>query len=371
MKKLFLASVVCLTAFVSCKVDFSPNAEWKDVPVVWCLLDQFDDTTWVRVQRCYLGSDNLYNYTQISDSIYYGQDEITVSIEKWRGKLGSDYSLTVEGDTPVDTKVFTYTVRDGKDTGLFAGGAQPVYYAPTFGWLNPDYVYKLVVKNNNTGETVATATTQLVGKLIDKPTLELSALDKPNPLVPSDREFRFSGGECDMEWKTLMRARRYEPVVRFYYYHGSFNANNDFVYDKTKKYYVDVKVGAVTQSGNSSKIETKVGESSYFANIKNAIIESGDTEQKGFCDTVDILMNVCNEDLNAYIKSTEPVNTIVQNRLAYSNINDGKGVGIFAARRTPHELSDGSKSLIFTLPTPNQTGSGTYHGHLQALGVGF
>ena len=61
MKKLFFVAIPLILLFTSCKVEFSPNAEWKEVPVVWCVLDQMDDTTWVRVQRCFLGEDNLYN----------------------------------------------------------------------------------------------------------------------------------------------------------------------------------------------------------------------------------------------------------------------------------------------------------------------
>ena len=65
-------------SFSACKVDFSPNAEWKEIPVVYCILDQDDDTTWVRVQRCYLGEGNLYQYGSCYDSINYPQGSLRV-----------------------------------------------------------------------------------------------------------------------------------------------------------------------------------------------------------------------------------------------------------------------------------------------------
>ena len=382
MKKLIFLAFPLLFLASSCKVDFSPNAEWKDVPVVWCVLDQLDDTTWVRVQRCYIGNDNLYNFTQVSDSIYYAQDEIAVTIEKWKGKpSGSDeYNLVADGDKPVDTKTFTYTLRDIKERGLFASGMQPVYYAVTKNWLKPEFVYKLVVSNTESGEPVATATTLLVGTKIDRSNpykLDLTDLEQPNPQIQAHKEFRFaSNGKCMLVWKSLVRGRLYQPVVRFYYYHKYLGPDNQYHNDMSKKYSIDVSAQeSEPQIGNPAEMSTYVDASFFYSSIREAIVASGDNEPKGFCDTVDILMNVCNEDLNAYMSSSRPSNTVVQDRVVYSNINDGAGVGVFAARRTPHVFYDengaiSSTSFIFTVPTNNESG-GAYRQGLKDLGVGF
>ena len=91
----------------SCEVEFSPNAEWKNVPVVYAILDQDDDTTWVRVQRCYLSDGNIYQYGSHSDSINYPQGSISVA-------------LLAYGDGALkDSIAFTYTERD-RDAGAFA-----------------------------------------------------------------------------------------------------------------------------------------------------------------------------------------------------------------------------------------------------------
>ena len=380
MKKLFFVAIPLIIMFASCKVEFSPNAEWKEVPVVWCVLDQMDDTTWVRVQRCYLGEDNLYNYTNISDSLYYPQESITVLLEKWNAEEGQNNALTMTGDAPVDTKTLVYTVRDNKDTGLFFSGPQPLYYATTLGWLNPKFVYRIVVKRKSSDEVIASAVTQLVGQKIDQSNpsaVDLIALERPNPATPAHSQFRFSGNpaKCEIAWKPLARGRLYEPVVRFYYYHLTEpDANGGRHNDYTQKYYVDIKVPSVTQSGGTSEIVTAIYESSFFSDLVDAVRSSGDNALKGFCDTVDIRLSVCNEDLSAYIKSTEPATTIVQDRILYSNINDGEGVGIFAARRRPHVYETGSgtiTSFIFTVPSNDESGPGTYHDKLKNLNIGF
>lgn len=369
-------TLMTMVGAVSCKVDFSPNAEWKEVPVVWCVLDQYDDTTWVRVQRCYLGNENLYNYTQVSDSIYYPKDSITVTLEKWEATEGADNILTITGDVPVATKTLEYKLCNNKDTGLFAGGLQPLYCAPTFGWLQPNFVYRLVVSHKATGEVIATAETQLVGLKIDQSNpraRDLVALNRPDPATPAYSQFRFAGNpaKCEIAWKPLVRARLYQPVVRFYYYHLAADANGDMHNDYSKRYHVDINVPSVTQSASPNEVTTAIYESSFFSDLVDAVRQKGDNASKGFCDTVDIRLSACNEDLNAYIKSTEPSNTIVQDRVVYTNINDGKGVGIFAARRMPHVLQDSSTTFIFTVPTNNETGSGSYHEKLKNLHIGF
>ncbi|MBO4588761.1 MAG: DUF4249 family protein [Bacteroidales bacterium] len=380
MKRILFVAILLLTFTTSCKVDFSPNADWKEVPVVWCVLDQYDDTTWVRVQRCYLGSENLYNYTQVSDSIYYPKDSITVTLEKWEATEGADNILTKTGDAPKETKTLEYMLRS-KDTGLFAGGVQPLYFAPTYGWLQPNYVYRIVVSHKTTGEVVASAETQLVGQKIDQSNpraRDLVALERPNPSTPAYSQFRFAGNpaKCEIAWKPLVRARLYQPVVRFYYYHLTEpDANGERHNDYTQKYHIDINVPSVSQSGSPNEVTTAIYESSFFADLVDAVRSRGDNAPKGFCDSVDIRLSVCNEDLNAYIKSTEPSNTIVQDRVVYSNINDGNGVGIFAARRTPHLIdnNDGSTTqvFIFTVPTNAETGSGSYHSKLKNLNIGF
>ena len=136
----FIPIVLLLSA---CEVEFSPNASWKNVPVVYCLLDQDDDTTWVRVQRCYLAEDNIYNYGQNSDSINYPQGSISVSL------------LAYENGVQKDSMAFKYTTRD-RDTGNFASTAQPLYCFRTKNRLNENYTYVLTVRNTADNSVLAT-----------------------------------------------------------------------------------------------------------------------------------------------------------------------------------------------------------------------
>ena len=114
--RLFSLSLLPLLT-VSCEVEFSPNAEWKEIPVVYCLLDQDDDTTWARVERCYLGDGSIYDYGSISDSINYPLGSIEVKLLRiYNGETVAEYTFR---DTTVN-----------RQSGNFANMAQPMYYLP-------------------------------------------------------------------------------------------------------------------------------------------------------------------------------------------------------------------------------------------------
>ncbi|MBQ6096732.1 MAG: hypothetical protein IJK99_03190, partial [Bacteroidales bacterium] len=108
MKRIYKALffVLAVSLFASCEVEFSPNADWKEIPVVYCVLDQDDDTSYVRVQRCFLGEGNQYQYTSVADSIYYPQGALSVAIEQWNATLASDGTLYRTGDAPVQVLNF-------------------------------------------------------------------------------------------------------------------------------------------------------------------------------------------------------------------------------------------------------------------------
>ena len=128
MKHIFIMlAFVAPFALTSCKVDFSPNAPWRDVPDVYCVIDPEEDTVWARVQRCYLGEDNLYNYASIADSNYYAPDAISVHLLAWKGERVNGSSIQAT-DRLVGRWQFQYTERNGKPEGRFPSGVMIVFF---------------------------------------------------------------------------------------------------------------------------------------------------------------------------------------------------------------------------------------------------
>lgn len=337
----FLCSLIA-----SCEVEFSPNAEWKDVPSVYCVMDPDEDTVWARVQRCYLGQDGVYGYSSVKDSTNYKEGDIRVELNAWKGIRGVHNGFTAS-EYLVANWTFAYAELTNKDTGIFHNAAQPMYYAVVGNALkaDTDCVFQLLVISEKTGDTLAQAYTNMVGYAALNSDAVEQILLTPNNSRSAPFGFRV-GCRGEIKWNTLPRARIYQPFVRFYYKrHGILCS-------------VMVPCNTVRNTRNTSTLSTTLSQDSYTSYIKGAL--QADTAAKRIVNNVDILINCGNEDLNAYIMSRNSMASSAQDMQSYTNI-DG-GVGIFASRRT---------HICVNVPCDSNVKQGYLSYVLHHLGVGL
>ena len=80
---LFLALLTGTLFWSACETDFQLEGEWKDIPVVYAFLSQQDTAYYVRVERAFLEpGGNAREIAQIPDSIYYGENDVSVKLER-------------------------------------------------------------------------------------------------------------------------------------------------------------------------------------------------------------------------------------------------------------------------------------------------
>ena len=318
---LFLIATVILTT--ACEVDFSPNAEYVETPVVYCVLDQDDDTTWVRVERCFLEDGNIYNYGSQSQLYTYPQGMLRVNLLAYRnGGLVSTINLN---DTLCP-----------RADGDFDNAPQPLFYTSVP--LDTTCRYKLEVRHTDNDSLVAST---------DSIPLILQTND-PLITTPSNTQrFRFIGGKCKIAWTALEHARRYQPFVRFYY-----GENGDTL-------HLDLFCNIET----SGRLTTEYMLQSFLNSVKEALKD--DTNHKEYLEFVEIYLTACDENLNVYMNSVNSGNNLNQATDTYTNIRGG--VGVFAARRThlyKYLLSDNSMN-------PIHSSSPGLRAYLKDLGIGF
>ncbi|MBQ8703671.1 MAG: DUF4249 family protein [Bacteroidales bacterium] len=318
-------SLVAVMALVltSCEVEFSPNAEYVETPVVYCVLDQDDDTTWVRVERCFLEDGNIYNYGSQSQLYTYPQGSLQVSLKAYRyGNL-------------VSTVTLADTLLPHAD-GSFDNTPQPVYFTATH--LDTTCMYQLQVRRVANDSLIAS--TDSIPLLLQR---ETSLITSPT----NTQRFRFVGGKCRIAWTELVNTRRYQPYVRFYY--G----------EEEDTLYVDLFCNIVT----SGYLNTEYSLQSFLNSLKEALKD--DTNHKEYLEMVDIYLTACDEHLNAYMNSVSNGTNLNQTTDAYTNIRGG--VGVFAARRThlyKSFLADNSM-------LPIQSSNPGLRAYLKELGIGF
>lgn len=366
-KFLFRAlGLLILLSTASCKVEFSPNGTWTEIPLVYCVLDQDADSTFVRVQKCYLGEGNQYDYASISDSINYPQGSLTVQLLKWKSVRGKYSMLTIDPSAIAPQQVIQcdYILHRDKVDGQFYGPEQPLYACRTKGLLDTASVYQLLVISNITGDTIAKASTYLLGDCQNPANMLIK------PSVHSRFQFTGTGSNkaCEMQWYSLPRARQYQLEV-YFYYHEFYRSFNGAAYDTVITPH-EIRISCPTVKSNliASQQNCRLARQTFLSVVRDSVLACNFNLHQGEADvdyslipedTVAVVINACSEDLAAYLFLHQLSDGINQEQHQYSNIEGG--LGVFASRRT---------HLRFVVPT-NNSSSGQYNRDLKDLGVGF
>ena len=77
--KHLLLILISLTLLTRCSNDVDINAEYKDIVIVYGLLDPNQDTTYLKINKAFLGEDNALTMAQIKDSSEF-VDKLDVKI---------------------------------------------------------------------------------------------------------------------------------------------------------------------------------------------------------------------------------------------------------------------------------------------------
>jgi hypothetical protein len=215
MKKYIVAIAFALVfMFSGCKQDFDITADYKEVPVVYGLLNQQDAKHYIRIQKGYLIDGDARVASGITDSIYY-PDVLTVKLivlNPQNGNRVDSATLTrIDGNDPA------YGLQ--KDSGLFAN--IPNWLYTTNKSLNPDRSYLLEVTNNSNGYKFST-------KVNDSKSVNLIkdfAISTPS----YNQKLNLSNQKntsIKVLWTTAQNAGIYDLTVRFPYkeYRTSDNA---------------------------------------------------------------------------------------------------------------------------------------------------
>jgi len=303
MKKILLLILLPLMVLcvVSCEEEFEINAPYQDITVVYGLIDQADDSIFIKINKAFLGEGDVMEMAKIEDSSQYVTG-LQAVIEEWNnGSMVRSYSLD------------TITLSN-KEGGTFYNPYQIVYYTPYEPGENLQYRLKI-----NIGEKEVTASTNLVNDFsITKP----SAGSKFIQFKPDT--------EGEVEWNSAAYGRRYEVIMRFKYKEVLFD-DPDTVYT-----YIDWGLGIKKSKDTDGGDEMKIGynNSSFYTIIKDRIpyddpgAEANVKER--YTNDLDVIISVAAEELNTYMEVNEPSNSIVQDKPEYTNITNG--IGIFSSR---------------------------------------
>ena len=159
----FLLLFGCLTVFFSCSTKVDLYTDYKDIPIIYGIIDVKADTNFIKINKAFCGSnDNPINANEvalISDSSNYSEKLNAYIIEK-KSVHGQPYE-------PTGRKIIldTITIHD-KDEGIFYSPDQVLYYTTEKFNINENdkYRYKLVIIKPN-GDSITSETSPVGGTL--------------------------------------------------------------------------------------------------------------------------------------------------------------------------------------------------------------
>lgn len=308
MKKILsIVELILLVVFVySCKTDVDLNADYKEITVVYGLLDPSDTVQYVKINKAFLGEGDALLMAANPDSINYGPNEISVSLREY-----------TEAGTLIRTFPLIRTENEIiKEPGIF-GNATNVLYKTTEPILQ-DKEYELVVINKS-GEEVTARTEMVYQSSITKPNSVQKISFANNSGSYFDYTFKFTTG------KNVKRAEMY---FTFNYTEVS---TTDTI-EKSEEFYVGQIVTSSLKGGEALELDYN-GEN-FYKELKNRIPVNNNVQR--WIGNVDIKLVTVSNELNAYIEVNSPSTSIVQSKPEYSNINNG--TGIFASRRREYKI---------------------------------
>ncbi|MBL7138551.1 MAG: hypothetical protein ISS17_07245 [Bacteroidales bacterium] len=311
---------------LSCKKELNLNADWKDVTIVYGILNQLDSAHYIKVTKAFLGPGNALEYAQIPDSSNYLM-KLNMTLEAW------------DGSNLVATYPFDTTTISNKDSGIFYFPNQLLYVNDSV--LNPDYHYKLVIINPETQEVISSQTALVRNFFVKKPFAFQSITYDP-------------GKNSTTEWTSAEGGKRYQVIVRFYYLETSIPNPTQSIEKSVDWLIIPSKLSKSDEGGET--MEASYPNNGFYALLHTQLDVNPDVVRAA--RRLQYYFIVAANDLNTYIEVTQPSNSIIQEKPSFSNIENG--IGLFSSRFVQVidsiELSQRTKDEIRTNPLTKDLG---------------
>ncbi len=314
--KIFAISTIVLT-FLSCKNDFDLNAEYKEINIVYGILDHQDTTHYLRINKAFLGESSAIEYAKILDSSFINNAVVKI--------IDSSATNVVE-------IIFDTITLYNKEEGDFYAPKQIVYKADFI--INNDHSYKLIV-DNAACEEITSAQTEPLGNFyfasynVTGNTFNVNnSTDRPT----------------DIEFTNSKNAKRYKLDIVFHY--KELKSNFDTTYSKVKWSLPDIF--ASNTAGNGRSRVSFLGIEFYNFCLRNIPYSDQSVEdaiQKRLVHKFELTLTAIDENLSIYLDAVKNSGNSLIETPMYTNINNG--YGIFASRRQLVKTFDVSKNTEF------------------------
>lgn len=290
----------------SCSNEFELTENWKDITIIYGLLDASDTAQYIRIEKAFLDENtSALVMAQVADSFFYDNISVTLQAIPPAGAGGGGFFTL----TRVDANLEGYP----KEEGVFASSPNYVYKFDQD--LKEDFQYKIIVEKADGNDEVS-AFTDIIGDF--EITFPPQGFDELN--FASNRDLQ-------VRWRKDDDAAFYDGIMRINYTEATTSTPNN-VEAKSLDWVLFRNFPKDGEAGLN--IHTIEGASFYKFLQSN--LEAGNFIREFI--SADIYVYAGGVELNNYINAGKASSgiTSAETLPIYTNINNG--LGIFSTRYT-------------------------------------
>ncbi len=303
MKKIIALLFVFGLLINSCSTDFDLTSNWKDITVVYGLLDKDANFNYIRIEKAFLDpTTSALTIARIPDSLYY--DSLTVNLLEFNnGNLSNTIPLErINGDA----------IGLTKDSGLFASTPNILYR--TDHPIDPAKHYKITITKAD-NQAMVTAETNIVDDL---------KITKP---IGTQKISFFPGYKYTMEWKSATNGKMYDLVLRFHY--KEYLSNGTFVKDTAVDWVLFRNKLSSGIAGNDD-MSFSIVSNDFYAYVSSVIPQNPNVYR--VAGKVDLLFSVGGDVFYNYYQINLAQTGLTQGQALPQYTNVENGTGIFSSR---------------------------------------
>lgn len=308
MKRLFYLLIVLLTlgGLSGCSTDVEINGDWKNITVVYGMVNQYDTEVYVKVNKAFLGEGNALIMAQQPDSLQY-HNKLKVTLENFNTR---------------EKLVLDTTTIYNKEEGVFYAPEQIVYHA-----VVPEGFWGVEAQNE-----IHLSVEGIGSKVIKSKSTLLKTVRIKRPALPTHKFKLDKDNETEIKWEMppaigdFAYGKRFRPVVHFYY--DEVKTDKDTLHQVFSYTMPELKVDA----SSTAALVTSLNGQGFFELYKKSLKDSGPGYEVAHRLPKKMVMEIWAGDKEyALYKEVNGVSsTVNQERPEYTNIEGG--YGLFASR---------------------------------------
>jgi len=314
---LFLAGVI-----ISCETDFDTTSQWEDISVVYGIIDQLDSVFYIKINKAFLGEGDALVYAMEYDSINY-PDTLNVKLHEINGNGNTVQTMDFEfGIIPEEEQDEDDVVFPGPQS-IYYGG--PDTYHEFIGskkiWLNDEHTYRMEITFPNSSKVITSETILVNHFSITYPLpsqVTIKFTNNPN----SKTTFKWAKPNNDVN-----NAFRYQVNLIFHYQEKTLAG----VYQNRSILLAEI---IKDPSQITEEMTYNYFDENFYVSCQSQIPYSDQAKEDSIVERytrdVDFIISVAAEEFNLFLDVYEPSNSVVQDKPAFTNIENG--IGLFSSR---------------------------------------